>query len=229
MYAGCRCPRCADAVLEGRTIEGCDVLACRRCGGAFVGAGVGLRLLAVLEPDVPPHDQEIPRSPCPVCRQSMKLVLATKAHVDVDTCAKHGVWFDAGDLLPVMRAVAQALGKSVPTVAGSLEAHASTSRPPSDGPGAPPSPSTPRFNPTPTGSVLGSGSPPRSTTGPVRSAATAVGDVATGVDDVTGGVISSTARTVGDVAEVAVDIVALPFELTFLAVGGLFEVLGGID
>ena len=36
----------------------------------------------------------------------MKLVLATRAHVNVDTCAKHGVWFDAGDLLPVMRAVA---------------------------------------------------------------------------------------------------------------------------
>lgn len=213
MYAGCRCPRCTDAVLQGKELEGCEVLACRRCGGAFISASVGLRLLAVLQPEVPPHDEDHPRASCPVCRASMKLVSAAKAGVDVDTCAKHGVWFDGGDLGPVVRAVAIAVGKPVPQVAASLEQHAAASRPrPEPSPSTDtPLPSAPRWSPAPTGA---SGGHPRShpPTGDDPVAATMVGAV-----DVAAGV--------GRVIETPLQIVALPFQLTLATVELLTELV----
>lgn len=210
MFAGCRCPRCPEAILEGRTIEGCEVLACRRCGGAFVSAGVGLRLLAVLEPDVPPRDDDAPRAPCPVCRQTMKLVKATKAMTHVDTCARHGVWFDGGDLVPVMRAVATTLGKPVPKVASTLGQHASAARPSS----------TATQSTTPTSKPVAGRSrvPGRTPSGPLR-------DIATGANDVTGGAIAATGHVVGEVADIALGVAVLPFEVTFAVVGGLCDLL----
>ena len=96
MFAGCRCPRCADSVLVVRTLEDRKVLACKTCAGAFVGAELGLRLLAVLNPDVPPVRDGIPSPSCPVCRKDMRRVVA--GPIEVETCKTHGVWFDAGDL-----------------------------------------------------------------------------------------------------------------------------------
>ncbi len=119
MFAGCRCPRCADSILVVREVEGRKVLACRTCAGAFVGAKLGLRLLAVLNPDVPPPRHGIPSPACPVCRTDLRRVLA--ADLEVETCKTHGVWFDAGDLPQLVRAVSKALGKEVPSALETLE------------------------------------------------------------------------------------------------------------
>lgn len=120
MFAGCRCPRCSDATLTVSTVQGRKVQGCPHCSGAFVGAELGLRLLAVLAPDVPPPRVGIPSPACPVCRKDMRRVLA--AEIEVETCTVHGVWFDAGDLHQLVHAVATALGKPVPSVVPSLEA-----------------------------------------------------------------------------------------------------------
>jgi len=85
------------------------VLACSTCGGAFVGAKTGLRLLAVLEAEV--GEPNAARS-CPVCRRAMRTV--TAAQVEVEVCKAHGLWCDAGELPRLVRAVADAVGKPVP-------------------------------------------------------------------------------------------------------------------
>ena len=121
MFAGCRCPREPDRVLQATKIDGRDVLGCRRCGGVFVDATLGLRLLAVLDPDVPPHDEDSTHPPCPVCRADMKRVRPAKVGVDVDVCHRHGVWLDASDLALVLRAAAKALGKPVPSAIETLD------------------------------------------------------------------------------------------------------------
>lgn len=132
MFAGCRCPRCVDSVLVVRTLEDRKVLACKTCAGVFVSAELGLRLLAVLEPDVPPVRDGLPSPACPVCRQGMRRVVA--GPIEVEACKTHGVWFDAGDLPKLVRAAAKALGKEVPSALDAIE------QPPEPGPGesAPP-------------------------------------------------------------------------------------------
>lgn len=110
MFAGCRCPHCPDAVLESHEVEGRKVLACPACAGAFVGAKRGLRILAVLEADV---GDPVPSRLCPVCRCAMKSVVA--AEVEVEVCKTHGMWCDAGELPKLVRAVATAVRKPVPT------------------------------------------------------------------------------------------------------------------
>lgn len=208
VFAGCRCPRCDDVVLTGKELERAEVLACRRCGGGFVSAAVGLRLLAMLQPEVAPVDEDAPRAACPVCRKPMKLVI-TGAAAAMDTCAQHGVWFDAGDLPIVVRAVAKALGKPVPDVVGQLEAHAGQRRPEVDqGPSAPASGSA-SVTPSPPLNVVASGAAGR--TSPRSSAAT---DAAFGVVD-----------TVGDVVGTAATVVAFPFQLTLATVELLTEIV----
>lgn len=119
MFAGCRCPRCADSILVVRELEGRKLLACKTCAGVFVNAELGLRLLAVLDPDVPPVRDGIPSPACPVCRQGMRRVVA--GPIEVEACKTHGVWFDAGDLPQLVRAASEALGKEVPSALDALE------------------------------------------------------------------------------------------------------------
>lgn len=145
MFAGCRCPRCSESVLVVREIEGRKLLACRTCAGAFVGAELGLRLLAILKPDVPPPRVGVPSPACPVCRQGMRRVVA--AGFDVETCKAHGVWFDAGDLPPLVRAVSEALGKTVPAALETLQQQ------------RPPDPTAPATAAPPTPSPITPGQP----------------------------------------------------------------------
>ncbi|MEM9462043.1 MAG: zf-TFIIB domain-containing protein [Myxococcota bacterium] len=217
MFAGCRCPRCPETVLAATQREGCKMLACRRCGGALVSADVGLRLLAVLAPDVPPADLDQPRAPCPVCRKPMRLVLATTAKVNVDVCSMHGVWFDGDDLAAVLRAVAHSMGKPVPDALGRLEEHArgrpaspttpTTSSPPSPPPPSGPpspagsSPTTPRWQPSPTQSS-------RSTF--VPTASPRIGVFGNAMEDAT---------------DIVVGVALIPVELTVGVIGGLIDLL----
>lgn len=142
VFAGCRCPRCPDATLVKAEVDGRKVLACRHCAGAFVGADLGLRLLAILRPDVPPPRHNMPSPACPVCRQGMRRVLTPDT--EVETCKTHGVWFDAGDLPNVVRAVATALGRPVPEALGQLQRQTTAPPPPSD-----PAPQQPATAPSP--------------------------------------------------------------------------------
>lgn len=116
-------------MLVVRSLEDRKVLACKTCAGAFVGAELGLRLLAVLNPDVPPARDGIPSPSCPVCRTGMRRVVA--GPIEVETCKTHGVWFDAGDLPQLVRAASKALGKEVPSALDALE------RPPRAAPAQP--------------------------------------------------------------------------------------------
>lgn len=96
MLAGCRCPRCSDATLAVATVEGREILECTDCEGTFVGARLGLRLLATLQADVLPTNPAAPSPACPVCRRNMRRVVA--GAVESETCKAHGVWIDAGGL-----------------------------------------------------------------------------------------------------------------------------------
>ncbi|MEM6991435.1 MAG: hypothetical protein AAF721_13085 [Myxococcota bacterium] len=107
------------------------MLGCKRCGGVFVDAALGLRLLAVLEPEVLPHDERDAHPLCPVCRVAMKRVRPGEMSADVDVCHKHGVWLDAVDLGPLARAAASALGKPVPDPIEELERGTVPATPPS--------------------------------------------------------------------------------------------------
>lgn len=201
MYAGCRCPRCGDALLEAAKREGCDLLACRRCGGGFVGAAVGLRLLAVLEPDVSPVREGAAASPCPVCRADMRVVLASAADVGVDVCARHGVWFDGDDLEAVARAAARMLGKPVPKAVEAFAEHARAPR--SVHSGAPAE--TPSWSSEPTRG--GRGAPRRWQT---------FGDPGSPVE-----IAKDVGACVADPVGVAVDAVLLPVEITFDVLDGV--------
>ncbi|MCH9687023.1 MAG: zf-TFIIB domain-containing protein [Deltaproteobacteria bacterium] len=182
------------------------MLACRRCGGGFVSAGVGLRLLAVLQPEVPPTRDDLPPTGCPVCRGPMRQVFAATARVGVDACSKHGVWFDAGDLAPVVRAVAQALGKPVPEVADALDAHGRTVQP-SPAPATTGPASAPRWTPSSTEPLDRSAQPPPRPDRPTPVYRRTAADTAI------------------DAVDLAIHVVALPFELTFSTLGALASIL----
>ncbi|MEX1368817.1 MAG: hypothetical protein AB1Z98_37160 [Nannocystaceae bacterium] len=217
MFAGCRCPRCPDdRVLRSSKVEGKEVLSCRRCGGVFVGLELALRLLAVLEADVPPLQEDDPHVACPVCRAAMRCALPSGVAVQVEVCRRHGVWFQDQDLVIVTRAVAEALGKPVPQVVASLDAPATPSRAaspavassPKDGVKAPDQ----AWSPTPTrsGGSRIARTPQPMTLGE-RAGHTALDVVGTGVG------------VVADVADVALGVVSLPVELSLAIVGGLGE------
>lgn len=223
MFAGCRCPREPERVLKRSQSEGRDVLACRRCNGVFVDAELGLRLVAVLNAGVPPHDEDIQHLACPVCRQDMRRAVPQGVAVAVEVCPKHGVWFDDGDLSLVARAAAKALGKPVPLAIEALDA----ARGSLAGPTAATEPAPSHRQPAPAAGwtsfervpqarqaapqpmpAMGRSQPDIAG----RVAGTAV-DAAEAVLDVAG--------VVTDAADTAIACVALPVELTLAAVRGV--------
>lgn len=104
------CPRCAAPleVAEGdaRTHE------CPRCGGIFVSREALAEILCRAEiggalapppPRAPSMLDEVRYVPCPLCHASMNRANFGKVSgVIVDVCAKHGTWFDAGELTRVV-------------------------------------------------------------------------------------------------------------------------------
>ncbi len=203
MFAGCRCPRNANDTLKSKVVDGREVLACKRCGGVFVDAALGLRLLAVLDPQVPEHDEDASHPACPVCKTDMKRVRPAALAVEVDVCHKHGVWLDGSDLARVARTAAAALGKPVPAAVATLDAQAGRSTQPS---GSPPSDWT-SFSQSQrdAGKIAASQAPSRDP------------GVGERVLDAGLGVVSAGAGVVG----LAVDVVSIPVELTLAVVGGI--------
>lgn len=88
------CPVCPDAALM---FQG-DRWTCATCLGAFLqdAALAGLVNEMTDEPwELPAPTGDPGPRPCPVCKQPMVI---EKAEVEIDRCAGHGVWFDAGEL-----------------------------------------------------------------------------------------------------------------------------------
>jgi len=203
------------------------VLACRGCGGVFVGVELGLRLLAVLRADVPPLDEDDPHVSCPVCRAAMRSALPQGVDVRVEVCRHHGVWFIDDDLVIVTRAVAKALGKPVPEVVASLDAQRVAPRPAE-------SSTPPAQDASPTSARTSSPTTPEHS-GPRRPASgTTFGEGVLGRSasrpTAHQGVLAHATETTLDVVDVgvsavgtAVEIVALPVELSLAIVGGLGE------
>ena len=99
------CPRCTDATLVLHARGGARVLACRTCGGVFAERETVLRMLegqtaALIEladdaTRAPPNPKLVPIDlECPRCGILMTKVQIRRAHVLVDVCAGHGIWFD---------------------------------------------------------------------------------------------------------------------------------------
>ena len=111
---GSQCSDCQSPLEAIREPTG-SLLHCRKCGGQFVEHALLRSLLEVHEqtgqafPDAPyqrPAKASIERvryRPCAVCQQRMnRKNFGGASGVIVDVCAKHGTWFDAGELPQVL-------------------------------------------------------------------------------------------------------------------------------
>ncbi len=115
---GKRCSECHEPLEAHREPAGA-VLVCRRCGGQFVEHALLRSLLEQYErtglafPDAPYHKpapkaalERVHYRPCAVCEQMMnRKNFGGSSGVIVDVCAKHGTWFDAGELPQVLEFV----------------------------------------------------------------------------------------------------------------------------
>ncbi|MCC7071686.1 MAG: zf-TFIIB domain-containing protein [Deltaproteobacteria bacterium] len=104
------CPRCRSTALRA---DG-PALCCWRCGGLFLRAALADSVKAALDKRAHVVAERCQASPfarvdlasaaaCPVCRAVMRRLPA--GTVDVDTCAAHGTWYDAGELRVVRDAL----------------------------------------------------------------------------------------------------------------------------
>ncbi len=112
------CPACGDtAVLTSRRLDeaAVAVLECPRCAGLWLGRKVLGHLLAQARREAPPDGglhrappnpgarQDPAYRPCPDCGQLMhRLNFGRRSGVIVDSCAAHGVWFDAEELARIL-------------------------------------------------------------------------------------------------------------------------------
>ena len=120
------CPACTDGQsLSSRRLGTRDlaILECQRCAGIWVGHEVFSELASEAErvreavaalgaghqtedPTVvePIQDQERLYRPCAICSSLMhRRNYGRKSGVIVDTCQRHGVWFDHGELDGILR------------------------------------------------------------------------------------------------------------------------------
>ena len=112
---GSQCSDC-HAALEAITEPAGTLLNCKRCGGQFVEHALLRSLLEQHErtghafPDAPyqkpppkPQVERVHYRPCSACGQMMnRKNFGGASGVIVDVCARHGTWFDAGELPQVL-------------------------------------------------------------------------------------------------------------------------------
>jgi len=87
-----RCPRC-DHELDGRPAK------CDQCHGCWVSAVDVAR--TVKSPAPTWTESGASKIECPECHQTMQAV--TMHGVQLDRCAKHGVWFDIDEITEMLR------------------------------------------------------------------------------------------------------------------------------
>jgi Zn-finger nucleic acid-binding protein len=115
---GAQCSDCRKP-LEALSEPAGTLLLCRHCGGQFVEHALFRHLIEHAEsagqaiPDAP-YQRPPPRAalervhyrPCSACGQMMnRKNFGGASGVIVDVCAKHGTWFDAGELPQVLEFV----------------------------------------------------------------------------------------------------------------------------
>ncbi len=108
------CPRCK-VRLQSLKIDAVSIRECERCGGFWSDVETFEKLCASTEqqasvlgfigsyvhPDANPS--KISYVPCPDCRQLMnRSNFARSSGVIIDTCKRHGVWFDAAELPQIL-------------------------------------------------------------------------------------------------------------------------------
>ena len=91
------CPRCKRA-LEQADYLGLLVFHCMICSGFWVGRAEYLMVLSRKTKGVSRASSTRSSLECPVCSRSMATQLIEGPAIHVDTCGKHGCWFDAGEL-----------------------------------------------------------------------------------------------------------------------------------
>lgn len=100
------CPRCEIALFEGKA-DGRVVHGCGRCGGMWLDNVSSTRLLNMVSSPIVDLAERAKRVAstkvetsepvrCPLDGQPMKRV--TSYGIELDACATHGTWFDAGEV-----------------------------------------------------------------------------------------------------------------------------------
>lgn len=101
-----QCPRCHVTLVDARAAR-----ACEQCGGLWVEEPVLSEMVLTMLPPQP-HGRLLlavmqragEKLPCPTCGEAMH---PTEIHgVELDRCAKHGIWFDKPELELALRRVA---------------------------------------------------------------------------------------------------------------------------
>ena len=123
--AALRCPVCRVEMVEiEAAVPGVAIPGCARCGGWWLDGLRSRRVIRGLLSDIeravvadgatssaPPRKAapyrqapppEVDRA-CPVCAQPMPQTRLGDIGVALDACATHGTWFDAAELLAVIR------------------------------------------------------------------------------------------------------------------------------
>ncbi len=119
---GLPCPRCRVA-LTSKPFGRATIHSCGTCRGIFAGAvqfsmivhdyiaGVELPLgmLPVNPPSAHPEkdlERNLPTVTCVACVREMdRTNFASRSGAIVDVCAQHGIWIDAGELVPMLHFV----------------------------------------------------------------------------------------------------------------------------
>jgi Zn-finger nucleic acid-binding protein len=107
------CPRCKNRQLDAFANQDGTIFDCGRCGGQFVAVEVlhaMIRRHESIELDTPhrlragnPINNPVTYIPCPFCRDLMlRHNFGKVSGIIVDVCAKHGTWFDVGELAHVL-------------------------------------------------------------------------------------------------------------------------------
>lgn len=107
------CPRCPTQRLDAFRSEDGTILDCARCGGQFVSVDV-LHAMVRHHENVElgsPHryrasnpiKEPVKYIPCPFCGELMlRRNFGRVSGVVVDVCARHGTWFDVGELAGIL-------------------------------------------------------------------------------------------------------------------------------
>ena len=102
MYRDSRdqCPRCGEELLDARAARSCP-----SCNGLWLGVADVMVMAQQMQNPVRPVDlpfQTDARQPlaCPDCSEPMRTLLLSD--VPIDSCEKHGLWFDAQELGAVL-------------------------------------------------------------------------------------------------------------------------------
>lgn len=110
---GAVCPRCKHRQLDAFANQDGTIFDCGKCGGQFVSREVLAAMVTRhkrvatdapvrLKPSNPIQDS-VTYIPCPFCRELMlRHNFGKVSGIIVDDCAKHGTWFDVGELSRVL-------------------------------------------------------------------------------------------------------------------------------